>query len=199
MPHEQIYRPPKRKWLLPRERWPGCARLSRLLPVVVMLTIALCFSSCATTKKTQMQQEQTFSTSEKSDTTASVTRVITTQTVPESRVNLAVSVDSLLRLPEGAAYRRSNERAHVEASQKGGVIYITGTCDSLQRQVEYYEALYHTARDALEQTEQSLLQEQQKKISTTPWWVDLALLMVGYAVGVAATIFVTKDKLFKKQ
>ena len=114
-------------------------------------------------------------------------------------MDLTISVDSLLRLPEGAAYRRSNERAHVEASRKGGVIYITGTCDSLQRRVEYYEALYHTARDALEQAEQSLLQEQQKKISTTPWWVGLALLMVGYAVGVAATIFVTKDKLFKKQ
>lgn len=199
MPHEQICRPLKRKWPLPREKWLGYARLSRLLPVVVMLTIALCFSSCATTKKTQTQQEQTSSTSAKSDTTAAVTRVITTQMVPESQVHMAISVDSLLKLPEGAAYRESNDRAHVEATHQGGIIYITGTCDSLQRRVEYYEALYHTARDALEQAEQSLLQEQQKKISTTPWWVDLALLMVGYAVGVAATIFVTKDKLFKKQ
>lgn len=107
-------------------------------------------------------------------------------------------MDSLLRLPEGAAYRRSNERAHVEASQKDGIIYITGTCDSLQRQVEYYEALYHTARDALEQAEQSLRQEQEKKTSTTPWWVDLAMLMFGYFVGAAATIYIAKDKLLKK-
>lgn len=114
-------------------------------------------------------------------------------------MSLAVSVDSLLKLPEGAAYRESNDRAHVEATHRGGVIYITGTCDSLQRQVEYYEALYHTARDALEQTEQSLLQEQQKKTSTTPWWMDLALFMFGCVVGAAATIFVTTDKLIKKQ
>ena len=107
-------------------------------------------------------------------------------------------MDSLLRLPEGAAYCRSNERAHVEASQKDGIIYITGTCDSLLRQVEYYEALYHTARDALEQTEQSLRQEQEKKTSTTPWWVDLAMLMFGYFVGAAATIYIAKDKLLKK-
>ena len=199
MPHEQICRPQKRRWPLPREKWPGCARLSGLLPVVVMLTIALCFSSCATIKKTQTQQEQTSSTSVKSDTTAAVTKLIVTQPVPESRVSLAVSVDSLLKLPEGAAYRESNDRAHVEATHQGGIIYITGTCDSLQRQVEYYEALYHTARDALEQAEQSLLQEQQKKTSATPWWADLALLMFGYVVGAAATIFVTKDKLFKKQ
>lgn len=113
-------------------------------------------------------------------------------------MDLAVSVDSLLKLPEGAAYRRSNERAHVEASQKEGIIYITGTCDSLERQVEYYEALYHNARDALEQTEQLLHQEQQKMVSTDPWWLFLTTLMLGYVVGVAATIFVTKDKLFKK-
>ncbi|ROT01578.1 hypothetical protein EEL33_20585, partial [Muribaculaceae bacterium Isolate-037 (Harlan)] len=65
-------------------------------------------------------------------------------------------MDSLLKLPEGAAYRESNDRAHVEATHQGGVIYITGTCDSLQRQVEYYEALYHTARNALEQKQDEL-------------------------------------------
>ncbi len=113
-------------------------------------------------------------------------------------MSLAISVDSLLKLPEGAAYRESKDRAHVEATHQGGIIYITGTCDSLQRQVEYYEALYHTARDALDQTEQSLLQELQKKTPTTPWWADLAMLMLGYIVGAAATIFVTKDKIFKK-
>ena len=112
---------------------------------------------------------------------------------------MSVSVDSLLKLPEGAVYRRSNERDHVEATHKGGIIYITGTCDSLQRQVEYYEALYHTARDALEQTEQSLRQEQEKKTSTTPWRVDLAMLMFGYFVGAAATIFIAKDKLLKNE
>lgn len=77
-------------------------------------------------------------------------------------MNLTVSVDSLLKLPDGAVFRESKDRAHVEAKQKGGVIYITGTCDSLQRQVEYYEALYHTARDALEQKQNELIQERQK-------------------------------------
>ena len=113
MPHEQICRPPKRRWPLPREKWPGYARLSRLLPVVVMLTIALCFSSCATTQKTQTQQDQTSSTSAKSDTTAAVTRVITTQMVPESQVHMAISVDSLLRLLEREASHESKARAYV--------------------------------------------------------------------------------------
>lgn len=113
-------------------------------------------------------------------------------------MSLAISVDSLLKLPEGAAYRRSSDRAHVEASHEGGVIYITGTCDSLQRQVELYESLYHTARDALEQYEQTLRQERQEKTSTTPQWLNLAMLVLGYLTGAAATIFITKDKLFKR-
>lgn len=104
------------------------------------------------------------------------------QTIPESRVELAVSVDSLLKLPEGGAYRQSNERAHVEASRKGGVIYITGTCDSLQRQVEYYEALYHNARDALESYRESVSEEQKSRKS------PLGVYLRGAACGVAATL-----------
>ncbi len=79
-------------------------------------------------------------------------------------MSLAVSVDSLLKLPESASYRESKNRAYVEATHRGGgVIYITGTCDSLQRRVEYYEALYHTARDAREQKQSELTQERQKR------------------------------------
>lgn len=107
-------------------------------------------------------------------------------------------MDSLLKLPDGAAYRESKDRAHVEATHRDGVIYITGTCDSLQRQVEYYESLYHTARDALELTRDQLTQERQKKTDTTPSWLFLATMIFGYFVGAAATIFIAKDKIFKK-
>ena len=129
---------------------PACPGLSSLLIIALMLTIALSCASCAATKETQTQQTQTSSISGKSDTTSVEIKCTTAETIPESRVNLAVSVDSLLKLPEGAVYRESKDRAHIEAKQKEGVIYITGTCDSLQREVERYEALYHTARDALE-------------------------------------------------
>ena len=125
-----------------------------------------------------MEQNRTSSTSEKADTTAAVARLIRTQTVPESKVRLTVSVDSLLKLPAGAAYRESNDRAHVEATQKEGIIYIIGTCDSLQRQVEYYEMLYHTARDALEQYERSLKKEQHKTRETSIW-PEIGLLIFG--------------------
>ena len=197
MPHEQICRPPKRRWPLPREKWLGYARLSRLLPVVVMLTIALCFSSCATTQKTQTQQEQISSTSAKSDTTAAVTRVITTQMVPESQVHMAISVDSLLKLPEGAAYRENKDRAHVEATHHDGIIYITGTCDSLQRQVEYYEALYHNARDALENYHESVIEERASRKS--PFSIYMSGFTCGFILTVVIIVFIKQSKSHKNE
>ncbi len=97
-------------------------------------------------------------------------------------MDLTISVDSLLRLPEGASYRQSNKRAHVEASQKDGVIYIIGTCDSLERQVEYYEALYHNARDALESYRESVIEERESRESS------FSIYLNGVACGVALTI-----------
>jgi len=108
-------------------------------------------------------------------------------------VNLAVSVDSLLKLPEGAVFRESKDRAHIEAKQKGGVIYITGTCDSLQRQVEYYEALYHTARDALEQKQNELIQERQKRSD------PLADPILIYVLGIVSVVLVTITFNLKKK
>ena len=106
-------------------------------------------------------------------------------------------MDSLLRLPEGAAYRRSNERAHVEATQKDGVIYITGTCDSLQRQVEYYEALYHNARDALESYRESVIEERATRKS--PFSIYLSGVTCGFVLAVALTGFIKQSKSRKSE
>ena len=107
-------------------------------------------------------------------------------------MDMAISVDSLLKLPEGAVYRESKDRAHVEATHQGGVIYITGTCDSLQRQVEYYESLYHTARDALEQTQSQLTEERQKRSESLSSYITI------FALGfIGAAITSTTIKLFR--
>ena len=114
--------------------------------------------------------------------------------MPESRVSLAISVDSLLKLPEGAAYRESKDRAHVEATHQGGIIYITGTCNSLQRQVEYYEALYHTARNALEQKQDELNRAEEGRRDSS-LFDKLYLLATGIAAGAS---FTTIFRIFKK-
>lgn len=111
-------------------------------------------------------------------------------------MDLAISVDSLLKLPEGAAYRESKDRAHVEATHQGGIIYITGTCDSLQRQVEYYEALYHTARDALEKTQSELTQERQKR--SEPLGNPILIFVLGLAGGILITTTINLRKYGKE-
>lgn len=98
-------------------------------------------------------------------------------------------MDSLLKLPDGAVFRESKDRAHVEAKQKDGVIYITGTCDSLQRQVDYYEALYHTARDALENYHDAVQEE--KRVTVSPTKVFVIGFILGLIAGISLVIFIT--------
>lgn len=112
-------------------------------------------------------------------------------------MNLTISVDSLLKLPEGAAYRESHDRAHVEARQRGGVIYITGTCDSLERQVEYYEALYHNARDALESYHATVQEE--AKTGESPLKIFVEGLALGFVAGISLTYFIKISKRRKNE
>lgn len=105
---------------------------------------------------------------------------------------MAISVDSLLKLPEGAAYRENKDRAHVEATRHDGIIYITGTCDSLQRQVEYYEALYHNARDALDSYHEAVEQEgKERKDPSNAFHTGFVL---GLATGIFFIRFITTSK-----
>ncbi len=108
--------------------------------------------------------------------------------MPESRVEMAVSVDSLLKLPAGAAYTKRSGQANIKVAAHGDTVYITGTCDSLQRQVEYYEALYHTARDALEQHESQ--NQQERKQRTNPANIALAFFITGLFSGSITTIII---------
>lgn len=112
-------------------------------------------------------------------------------------MDLTISVDSLLKLPEGAAYRESHDRAHVEARQRDGVIYITGTCDSLERQVEYYATLYHTARDALESYRESVKEE--TKARESPLKIFVKGLALGFVAGISLTYFIKYSRRRKNE
>ena len=157
----------------------------------------LCCASCATTKKTQTEQTQTEQIKVTSDTATSVIRTIQKEVVPSSKAEIAIPVDSLLKLPSQAVYTHHSGQATATVAKKGEVIYVAATCDSLQREVEYYEELYYKARDALEQTKQ-LYREQQKEKPLPSSWVVVATLIFGYIIGAISTIYITKDKLIKK-
>ena len=106
---------------------------------------------------------------------------------------MAIPVDSLLKLPSQAVYTHHSGQATATVAKKGEVIYVAATCDSLQREVEYYEELYYKARDELEQTEQLYMQLQKEKTFPASW-VFIATLIFGYITGAITVIYVTKDK-----
>lgn len=126
------------------------------------------------------------------DTTSLVIRGTSWETVPESRVEMAISVDSLLKLPRGAAYHKKSGQANIKVAARGDTVYITGTCDSLRRQVAYYEALYHTARDALEQYEASYNEECKQR--TNPAKVAMAFFLAGIFTGAITTIIIISKR-----
>lgn len=108
--------------------------------------------------------------------------------VPASKAEIAIPVDSLLKLPSLAVYTHHSGQATATVAKKGDVIYVAATCDSLQREVEYYEELYYKARDALEQYENFVQTE--LKQSSNPIKIALAALITGLFVGVISTIII---------
>lgn len=121
-------------------------------------------------------------TVEKRDTMATVIRQTLRETVPMSRARITISVDSLLRLPAGASYHKRSGQAEAEVALVGDTVYVTATCDSLEREVEYYEALYRNARDALESYHESVSEEQKSRKS------PVGVYLRGMCCGVAATL-----------
>lgn len=112
---------------------------------------------------------------------------------------LAVAADSVLSLPEGAAFTARSGRASVEVRKRaGGVIVVRGTCDSLERAVSYWaERAEHyrsalAARDTMAAEEYA---EHTKEVRGSPFW----WLLKGIAAGVAAVVIVIMIVKLKKE
>ena len=106
--------------------------------------------------------------------------------VPESRVEMRISVDSLLKLPQGATYHRKSGQAHAEVSIRGDTIYV-----------EYYEALYHNARDALESYHATVQKE--TKTRESPLEIFVKGLALGLVAGISLPYFIKISKRRKNE
>lgn len=109
--------------------------------------------------------------------------------VPSSKAEIAIPVDSLLKLPSQAVYTHHSGQATATVAKKGEVIYVAATCDCLQREVEYYEELYYKARDALEQYKDSV-QTESKQQSSNLLAKLITLFWMGFVAGVLTTTFI---------
>ena len=116
--------------------------------------------------------------------------------VPQSKAEIAIPVDSLLKLPSQAVYTHHSGQATATVAKEGGVIYVAATCDSLQREVEYYEGLYYRARDELERNERegASVRTETKEQSSDLLTKLITLFWMGFAAGALTIIFIINFK-----
>ena len=112
--------------------------------------------------------------------------MIRLETVPMSRAEVAIPVDSLMKLPAEAVYSERSGQATATVERKGNVIYVSATCDSLARELEYYEEQYYRARDALERHEEYA--ETDQKGQDESIWNAPGVFIMGLLGGVLLTI-----------
>lgn len=106
-----------------------------------------------------------------------------------SQVNLTIPVDSLPVLPEGASWHGRSGQAEVEVSRQGDHIQITGTCDSLEREVEYYSDLYcETLQQLYEQQQRFQAVEKSRSSPIKTAFTAFAFGLIAGAVSVAGII-----------
>lgn len=108
-----------------------------------------------------------------------------TETVPQEEARLEIPLAELADLPEQAEYRAKNGRAGATVKNKGGTIVVYATCDSLQRQCEYYERQTASYRRALEQQKNEARTEKER--SSNPWKTLPLAFIAGVATGTVLT------------
>lgn len=94
---------------------------------------------------------------------------MTAAAIPAASVELAIASDSLRALPEGALYRQSAGRAHIEVRRVRDTIMVSGGCDRGEEREE-------------------------RTKTTTPWLPTAVLTMLGAAAGAVTTTILTNKK-----
>ena len=152
--------------------------------IASILVIVLCFSGCASTRKTVKETSRTEANRMAVDSLAKEVLLVRTEAVPKSEVRLAISADSLMRLPPRASYSGKSGQANVSVSRDGDVIAVHASCDSLQILVEYYAGRSETYREAWEEV----------KRRSNPVQIFFYGFGTGIVICVLAVILIQKQK-----
>ena len=105
-----------------------------------------------------------------------------------SQVEISISMDSLRNLPSGAVYHKKSGQANASVSTKGNTVVVVATCDSLQREVDYYEELYLSTKAELDSLKATVQTEKEQR--SNPFKIGFISLLVGLFAGVILTIII---------
>lgn len=184
----------------PNERWRGFARLSTMLTAVVTAMTVLCFTGCASSRKSVSRETST--SHEVShlavDSTVSVEETWQTPVkVPMSAVSLTLSMDSLRRLPSGAGYTARKGQANVKVTRRAPTekepeqLVIEANCDSLELVCAGYSKTISTLKRQLKETRKSNseLREETKESTGNTFLMRLKYFCAGLLSGIIGIVF----------
>ena len=184
----------------PNARWRGFARLSTMLTAVVTAMTVLCFTGCASSRKSVSRETST--SHEVShlavDSTVSVEETWQTPVkVPMSAVSLTLSMDSLRRLPSGAGYTARKGQANVKVTRRAPTekepeqLVIEANCDSLELVCAGYSKTISTLKRQLKETRKSNseLREETKESTGNTFLMRLKYFCAGLLFGIIGIVF----------
>lgn len=121
--------------------------------------------------------------------------------MPADSTRLAMPLDSLLALPQGAVYEAANGRAHAKAyvARQGDgpqVVYVDAWCDSLARLVAWYESREQTSGGTAraETTDAQNAVRTEKEHPPNAAKKAIFLFIAGIAAGAVTTILIQRKR-----
>lgn len=192
----------------PNARWHGSARLSMMLTAVVTAMTVLCFTGCASIRKSVSRETSTSHEVSRLAVDSTVSVEETWQTpvkVPMSAVSLTVNQDSLRLLPPGAAYTARQGRASVKVSHLAATpdaperIVIEAGCDSLELVAARYAKITTELKRQLKIASDSKVKHKEtaKESTGNGFRMRLKYFLAGLLAGVIGIVY-TFIKLKKK-
>lgn len=150
--------------------------LSRWWIVSIILSVLLA-TSCRTTKEnTSLHLADSLAWNRKVS--------VTLATIRPSLAELTIPMDSLRKLPEGAAYTKKSGQATLTLQLQGDSIHGIATCDSLQQSVFLLEEELHQARDRLKQS------QTERKPAPNPLKPYLYGVLTGFILSISVYSFI---------
>lgn len=186
--------------MLRNARWLVSGRLSTMLTVAVIAMIVLCFTACASSRKSVSRETATSHAASRLDMDSTVSVEETWRTpvkVPMSAVMLTLSMDSLRLLPSGAGYTARQGQANVKVTRRAPTakeperLVIEAGCDSLELLCATYSKSIITLKRQLKEVNNSNkeLREEVKESSNT-FLIRLKYFCAGLLSGIMGIVLI---------
>ena len=136
-------------------RWHGCERRSMRLIVASIIMSVLFLTGCAS-KKHQLEVheelKQALTKDVKMDSVTEESLTVTMEPVAAESATMAIPINVIEKLPEGAEYRKRSGRIAVSARRKGFDLSIEAQADSMPRLREEHKCRrVSKSREAVEE------------------------------------------------